>query len=172
MPPRGKMRTIRPLTAAVICLMMAATLLCGCQETRVYDHYEHVSDNGWSRNDTLHFPVQRLFAGEYDVTLGLRLGHNYPYRNISLIVSYQTLPGGKTVADTVQLNVLNEKGQSEGRMGITSATVRCKIKELQTREGDSIHITVNHNMRREDLPGISDVGIQLQSAVPHGQASR
>ena len=28
--------------------------------------------------------------------------------------------------------------------------------------GDSIHVRVRHNMKREILPGINDVGIQLR----------
>ena len=46
-------------------------------------------------------------------------------------------------------------------MGITSASISAKVKELNLRDGDSLYVTVHHNMRRDQLTGVSDVGLQL-----------
>jgi hypothetical protein len=35
------------------------------------------------------------------------------------------------------------------------------VRQLQLQEGDSLHVVVRHNMKREILPGIFDVGIKL-----------
>lgn len=96
-----------------------------------------------------------------DVNLSLRVNHRFPYRDLSLIVCYETYPSGNVDPDTVQIHVLNEKGQPIGRMGITSASISAKVKELNLRDGDSLYVTVHHNMRRDQLTGVSDVGLQL-----------
>ena len=31
-------------------------------------------------------------------------------------------------------------------------------------QGDSIHITVRHDMKREILPGVSDIGVKVELA--------
>ena len=144
----------------VVVLALCA-LLSGCRDARVYDHYEPVSDEGWGRNDTVRFAVPRQKQGRYAVNLGLRFNHRYPYRGVSLIVNYEQLPSHRTAADTVQLRLLTDKGQPAGRVGITSASVATRLRELSLQEGDSLYITVHHNMRRDQLTGINDVGLQL-----------
>ena len=146
------------LVAVVLAL---GVLLSGCRDARVYDRFEPVSDDGWGRNDTVRFAVPRQKQGSYAVNLGLRFNHRYPYREVSLIVSYEWLPSRRTATDTVQLRLLNDKGQPTGRVGITSASVATRLRELSLHEGDSLYVTVHHNMRRDQLTGINDVGFQL-----------
>ena len=144
------MKANRTFMAAITTLVMAVTLLASCRDARVYDHFEPVNDDGWGRNDTVRFAISRL-----------RVNHRFPYRDLSLIVCYETYPSGNVDPDTVQIHVLNEKGQPIGRMGITSASISAKVKELNLRDGDSLYVTVHHNMRRDQLTGVSDVGLQL-----------
>lgn len=147
--------------AAITTLVMAVTLLASCRDARVYDHFEPVNDDGWGRNDTVRFVISRQKSCKVDVNLSLRVNHRFPYRDLSLIVCYETYPSGNVDPDTVQIHVLNEKGQPIGRMGITSASISAKVKELNLRDGDSLYVTVHHNMRRDQLTGVSDVGLQL-----------
>lgn len=146
---------------AITTMAMAVTLLCGCRDSRVYDHYEPVSDEGWGRNDTVRFSVSRQFRGDYDVSLGLRFNHRYPYRDLSLILCYKVLPSGRTLSDTVLVHVFNAEGQPGGSVGITSSSISYRVRQLNLQEGDSLYVTVRHNMRNDQLPGISDVGLQL-----------
>ncbi len=156
-----EMKANRTFMAAITTLVMAVTLLASCRDARVYDHFEPVNDDGWGRNDTVRFAISRQKSCEVDVNLNLRVNHRFPYRDLSLIVCYETYPSGNVDPDTVQIHVLNEKGQPIGRMGITSASISAKVKELNLRDGDSLYVTVHHNMRRDQLTGVSDVGLQL-----------
>ena len=35
------------------------------------------------------------------------------------------------------------------------------VNDITLQQGDSLHICVRHDMKREILPGISDVGIKM-----------
>lgn len=157
------MKANSKLSTVFAVVAMVLTLLCGCRDGRFYDHYEPVCDDGWGRNDTVRFAIPRQAKGDYRVNLGLRINHRYPYRDLSLIVCYKTLPSGHTVSDTVLLHLINEKGQPAGPMGITSAAISRQIKALRLQDGDSLYVTVHHNMRNDQLTGIIDVGLQLSS---------
>ena len=45
--------------------------------------------------------------------------------------------------------------------GISTYQYNFHLTTLTLNEGDSLHIAVRHNMKREILPGISDIGIRL-----------
>ena len=99
--------------AAITTLVMAVTLLASCRDARVYDHFEPVNDDGWGRNDTVRFAISRQKSCEVDVNLSLRVNHRFPYRDLSLIVCYETYPSGNVDPDTVQIHVLNEPSAAQ-----------------------------------------------------------
>lgn len=145
-------------------LMLAAalTLLLGsCIGGKVYDHYCHTSTEGWDKVDTLDYDVSPLpSSGRYATTLGLRINSHYPFQALTLIVDQKVIPGNKMHSDTVSCDLFDKKGKTKGQ-GIDYYQYHFRVSELELQKGDSLHITVRHNMRREILPGISDVGISL-----------
>ncbi|MBP7359673.1 MAG: gliding motility lipoprotein GldH, partial [Prevotella sp.] len=45
--------------------------------------------------------------------------------------------------------------------GISYYQYNFNISHIELHKGDSIHVCIRHNMKREILPGISDVGFSL-----------
>ena len=67
----------------------------------------------------------------------------------------------KTYNDTVNCEIVNDKGILVGHKGITSTEIRQAITSFRLNRNDSMQVKIHHIMGRESLPGISDVGIRL-----------
>lgn len=155
-------------------LTIAVTALLGsCGRGKVYDHYEHTPLAGWDRVDELTYNVPTLQdAGRYVTTLGLRINDTYPFQSLSLIVEQDVYDGRqqkskkkkpallKSYTDTINCTLFDKKGTEEGN-GISYFQYHYRISEQELAAGDSLHVTVRHAMRREIMPGISDVGISI-----------
>ena len=91
----------------------------------------------------------------------------YPFMGLTLIVNQSIFPKGKLQgmektekSDTIQCALIDKSGATK-RQGISYYQYNFPINAYRFASGDSIHITVKHNMKREILPGISDIGIKM-----------
>lgn len=141
--------------------MMAACTIIACNGQKVYDKYEHTPITGWEKNDTLVFDVSSAKTnGTYMSELGLRINESYPFMGLTLIVEQRIMPADTTIIDTLKCNLTDRKGNYKGT-GVLYYQYNFHVAELQLQQGDSLHICVRHDMKREILPGISDVGMKL-----------
>jgi gliding motility-associated lipoprotein GldH len=145
--------------------------MVSCDRKMLYHHYEHTTLGGWDKNDTLLFTVpaarQRAVV-QRDVEI--RISGDYPFQQLNLIVEQTTLPTsketgpfpGKTISrrDTLNCSLIDREGNIKGD-GISLYQYRFHMTDISVNEGDSICICIRHNMKREILPGIADVGIRL-----------
>ena len=163
---RKRIRHILPPT-----LLLAATLLfTTCIGNKVYDHFEHAPLAGWEKNDTLIFgvPKSSITGGDYVIDLGLRITSSYPFMGLTLVVDQtvfrQTANAGHIIfrqqTDTVACKLIDERGNAQGA-GFSHFQYRFNVSEMPLQPTDSLHIRVRHDMKREILPGIAEVGIQL-----------
>lgn len=143
-------------------------LLASCTGRKVYDHYEHTTLSGWDRVDELDYNIPALKdSGRYVTTLGLRISEVYPFQSLTLKVKqriYHKTKGKagkpKTYTYTINCSLFDSKGRIKGN-GISYYQYHYHVSEAELQQGDSIHISVSHDMRREIMPGISDIGISL-----------
>lgn len=151
----------------IIALTVIAMGAVSCSDPRTYDHYESVSLRGWERNDTLAFDVPRQWEGNYQIDLCIRAAQAYPYRNISMIMERKVIyyrqhkKREKTYNDTINCEIINDKGMLAGQDGISCTEIRQPATSFRLNRNDSLHITIRHIMSRESVPGISDIGIRL-----------
>lgn len=141
--------------------------ISSCKESLVYDSYSHTPIAGWEKNDTLSFEIPPLAAsGNYQEMLGLRITGGYPFMGLTLIVEQTIYPDEKRKSekiektDTIQCNLLDQNGATRGQ-GISYYQYNFPINIYLMNEKDSIHVTIRHDMKREILPGISDIGFKM-----------
>lgn len=154
-------------TLLIIGVTLVVSLLSSCQDTQVYDRYTHTPIAGWEKNDTLVFDIPPLAAsGYYQEQLGLRITGAYPFMGLTLIVEQTIYPDKKKKwektekVDTIQCNLIDENGSTCGQ-GISYYQYSFPINIYHMSEQDYIHVTIRHDMKREILPGISDIGLKL-----------
>ncbi len=150
----------RNKTRAVIAAALTATVaLAACDNATVYNHYVPVAD--WERTDTVVFTTPPVPTdGTWNEELGLKANSLYPFTTISIIVETTVMPAKTTHIDTLSCTLTDSRGYHTGR-GLSSYQYMFRIASLPLRQGDSIVVTMRHNMRRETLPGIENIGLKL-----------
>jgi gliding motility-associated lipoprotein GldH len=136
-------------------------LVAACNLNMVYSHYEHVPTKGWERNDTISFDVSPLeISGNYQEKVGLRITGEYPFMGLTLIVDQTAVKSGKNYRDTLNCKLIDHNGNVKGQ-GVSHYQYEFKLATIPLEAEDSLHITIRHDMKREMLPGITDIGVTL-----------
>jgi len=139
-----------------------AVLLTACDRRTVYDHYEHTPLNGWEKNDTLVFETDPIeHTGRYMEEIGIRINGDYPFMGLNLVVEQMVLPSEEAHTKSLTCQLVDERGNAKGR-GVSHYQYMFHLTTLRLNRGDRLRVAVRHDMKREILPGISDIGIRLQ----------
>lgn len=142
-----------------ISLAMAALMTTACHRGVIYNHYEHVDNDGWERNDTMHFYIPRVEqSGMYKQQLMLRTNNSLPFLGINVVVEQEIYPRGQRLRQRIDCPLIAKDGNVLGK-GISCYQYTFDIDNVELYEGDSLHIFVMHHMKRETMHGITDVGI-------------
>ena len=160
--PAMKVKITRLL--AYMAAMTAVVVMAACNGGMVYDRYTNTPVSGWEKNDTLYYCVPAVKSGgTYAANLGLRTTDSYPFTSLTLIVEQRKVAADKAVTvvtDTVACQLTDRKGNAAGK-GISYHQYQFPVTKLTLKDGDSLFVSIRHDMKREILPGISDVGFSL-----------
>lgn len=133
---------------------------CSRQQT-VYANYAPIDDTTWEKTDTITFDVPPVkAAGTYQEKLGLRLADDFPFLALSMDIEIQVQPKGILHSSQHKFCVIDQGGNPKGK-GLSLQQYTFDLGDLELEEGDSLHISMAHNMKREILPGVVDLGIIL-----------
>ena len=155
---RNRHLTVRSWLPVLVMMLLFA----GCDHTTVFHHYENISQDGWGRSDTLRFEIPPISTdGNYLATLELRTNSTYPYTNLSIIVESDLQPHSQHFSDTLRCSLTDQRGNITGK-GISQYQYRFPLATRHLTQGQILTFSVYHNMRRETLPGIIDIGLHIQ----------
>ena len=147
---------------ALLCLALMAFGLSGCHQKTVYHHFEHLRLTGWENVDTVRFCIPAVRdGGFFDITLGMRTTREYPFEQLSLVVRQRISPSGRFRCDTISCKMAEHNGDRTGN-GISLFSYQFPLAEQQLMTGDSLTVTICHNMRKETIHGIKDIGLLLR----------
>ena len=142
-------------------ILLAVCLFTACKQSTVYFHYEETPESGWENNALLTFDTDKLANdATYEEEVALRINGKYPFMQLTLIVEQTVYPAGHMMTDTLDCDLIDERGNAKGE-GISQYQYLFPLKTIQLHQGDSLHLSVHHNMKREILPGVTSVGVKL-----------
>ena len=145
----------------IVAIALFCVVLTACNQKTVYYHYEHTPLTGWDKNDTLSFAIGPVSAsGRYLEEIGLRISGEYPFTGLNLIVEQKNSSKQIVRIDTLACNLVNGQGNMEGR-GVSQYQYLFPLSVLDLQEGEQLFVAVRHDMKRDILPGISDIGLRL-----------
>jgi gliding motility-associated lipoprotein GldH len=137
-------------------------LLSSCNSNVIFTESHTMKGEIWKLTDTPVFevPISDTTTSN-NVIFTVRNGSAYPFRNIYLFAS-TTSPDGKTITDTLQYNLADEKGKwyGNGFGDIHELNLPYKSNIFFPRKGIYV-FKVQHGMRTEDLKGIYDFGLKI-----------
>ena len=145
----------------IILFLSVAAVFTGCDPKKVYSHYEHIPHEGWDKTDTLFYEVPPVKeAGTYQEEIGIRTDIDFPFQSLALVVAQDIYPQGKHL-QVVKNCVLYDKSGKERGDGISRFQNLIPLTDIQLNQGDSLRICITHNMRREMMSGLFDIGFIL-----------
>ena len=146
----------KPFVIAAVLLLM----LWGCRQQVAYHQFRHIYEPGWDKTDTLYFDISPLSDGSYRLDAELRSDKDYPFQKLMMEVEQTVYPSMRRYHDVIGCELISETGLIKGD-GISYFQYQFLVRNLSLREGDSIHICLTHKMKREIMPGVTDVGVRL-----------
>lgn len=143
---------------AVVVSLVAMT---ACATDTVYCDYLHVRQSGWDKNDTLVFSVPRaVSSGRYSETVCMRTTGKFPFTGVTVVVEQQSVPAHIVRKDVLKCVLTDNDGNVKGD-GVSLYQYEFELGDIDLNRGDSLNIRVRHDMKREVLSGISDVGVKI-----------
>jgi gliding motility-associated lipoprotein GldH len=100
-----------------------------------------------------------------NVFFTIRTGSDYPFRNIYIFVTISS-PDGKSISDTLQYDLADEKGNwyGNGFGDIHELNLPYKSNVFFPLKG-TYQFKIRHGMRVGDLKGVYDFGIRLEKST-------
>jgi len=154
---KGTSKRINAFLIAFILLMASS-----CNNNVIFTDSVTMPDNTWSLSDIAEFkiPVSDTLT-HADVSFSIRTGADYPYRNIYLFVSALS-PDGKSISDTLQYDLADEKGTWYGRgTGDIHELMLPYKTNVYFPQGGTYIFKIQHGMRTGELSGVYDLGIRI-----------
>lgn len=145
---------------ALVCACVA------CDNNKVYDKYVNTSVVGWEKTDAVAFEVAPMAEDAlYGFTLNMRTDHGFPFKSVVLIVDTKVVHNDSLAAESMHSDTLtcvlaDDNGRFVGD-GLNLFQYSFDLPSRRLGAGDSLHMTVRHDMKREMLPGVSDIGLRI-----------
>lgn len=144
-----------------IFIFTVAMLMTTCDRKTVFHQYNHANTTGWEKADTMTYHVKCMKeGGNFKEEIGLRLNGTYPFLGLCIIVEQTILPAGVTTHDTLNCSFTHSSNKYTSN-GISYRQYKYHLKDIRLNKDDSIDIRIRHNMMREVLPGIADIGVKI-----------
>ena len=145
----------------IMTLITVALALASCNRNTIYSHYENTPIEGWERFDTLTFSEIPIKANAYyREEIGIRINDRFPFQSLFLVVEQHIRPSNTVRTDTLSCKLIDNNGYVKGR-GLTYYQYSFHLTTLHLNAGDTLDIRIKHNMRKEILPGVADVGMTI-----------
>jgi gliding motility-associated lipoprotein GldH len=144
-------------------LITSLILLSSCQSNVIYTDSLAMPQKTWG---VMNIPAFKISVTDTlksnNIFFTIRTGASYPFRNIYLFVT-TVAPNGKSITDTLQYNLADEKGKwfGKGFGDIHELNLPYKSNVFFPLKG-TYQFKIQHGMRTEDLKGVYDFGLRIE----------
>lgn len=141
--------------------LLAIIIVCSCSRQPAFLRYKAIDDGQWERGAAQQFATTIPADGDYDITLLLRLERTFPFLNLNLIADETVFPSLDHCSTPVTIDLSGSRGTIVDD-GISLLQYAAPVATQHFSRGDSLQISVRHDMRCGILPGVVDVGVCLE----------
>jgi gliding motility-associated lipoprotein GldH len=145
--------------------LFAIVLASSCiDKNTAWQQNTSVKDCVWNKDSILkfHIPVEDTLSW-YSLSVNLRNRTDYSFQNLYIFLNISA-PNGNTTTDTLNFALAYDNGKWTGSGGLFS-----KFKEntflyrnyIRFPEPGTYLVNIRHGMRKDNLNGISSVGLTL-----------
>lgn len=142
-------------------VVLIAFILSACHRRTVFSYYGHPSSTAWEKNAPVAFSTNTLKDdGMYVEDVGVCINSDYPFKSLTLIIEQTRYPAYEIWSDTLNCELIDDAGYATGQ-GVSQFQYVFPLKKVQLHQGDSLAIAIRHDMKRELLPGVVNIGLWL-----------
>ena len=144
-------------------LVLAIAFVSSCDNTRVFEDYSALSEEGWHKDSLVVFNFQISDTlKNHNLYVNVRNGIDYKYSNLWLFIGIKQ-PGEVAIKDTFGIVLADPTGKwlGEGFGGIKEKQVDFKRNVYFPVSGE-YEITIQQGMRVERLLEIKDIGVRVE----------
>lgn len=147
--------------------LLMLIFLVGCS-TSGEDVIMNPINNKWNKKTAQKFNLEiKDPQNPKNIIFVVRNNNEYPYSNIRFIVNFKNPKSKISQIDTLNYVLANPKGEWLGTgFGETKETLFQYKLNYKFPEQGTYEIAVQQAMRNDNLPGIEDIGIKVETAKP------
>jgi gliding motility-associated lipoprotein GldH len=148
--------------AFLLCVFFTL-LFYACKNNILFTDSVSIPDAEWMLENVPAFEAEiNDTISTNNIFFNIRTGTSYPFRNIYLFVS-TTSPAGKTITDTLQYMLADEKGKWYGKGFGDVHELNLPFKGGVYFPTKGIYsFKIRHGMRSEILKGVYDIGLRIE----------
>ena len=99
-------------------------------------------------------------SGLYDINIGVRTTNDYPYQKLWLSIAAEFSNPDTVFTDTVACVFADKNGVRSGN-GTDMYQYDFNLGDVNLQKGQTGRFTIHHIMRREIIPGVSNIGVRI-----------
>ena len=151
----------------ILSIFSVLILLMSCNNSSENVDIKPINGN-WNKKTEQKFAFSVHDAQDpKNIIFVVRNNNDYPYSNIRFIVNFGETKSSKKMTDTLNYVLAKPNGEWIGKgFGDTKETLfQYKLNYKFPKNGD-YSIGIIHGMRTDNLKGIEDIGVKIESAKP------
>lgn len=148
--------------------LLSLLLFFSCGSSSEGDVIMNSVNNKWNKKSEQKFSLEISDPqNPKNIIFVVRNNNEYPYSNIRFIVNFTDLQSKKKQTDTLNYILAKPNGEWLGTgFGDTKETLfQYKLNYRFPAKG-KYEIGLTQAMRNDDLPGIEDIGVKIETAKP------
>ncbi len=142
-------------------LFLGVLLQAACQSPAVFEQYEELPEECWSRYNPIEFKAQIPDSGLYYVTLSIRHTTDFETANLWCFVSTDR-PADRQLKDTVNLIIAEPDGRWLGTGGSIKTVEQPLRRNPVVLPAGEVRFRIEQGMRIEEMQGVKNVGIRIE----------
>ena len=152
---------MRTISLEIMLLLAVCMAVSSCKRSTIMHFYCNVPVEGWDQSDVLAFPLDTVGEGGiYNLDIGVRTTNEYPYQKLWLAVDAELSNPDTVFNDTVDCVFADKSGVRSGS-GTNMYQYDFSLGSVVLEKGQTGKFSVHHIMRREIIPGVSNIGLRL-----------
>ncbi|WP_378104169.1 gliding motility lipoprotein GldH [Chryseobacterium sp. sg2396] len=143
-------------------------LFFSCHSSPEEEVFMNSVDNKWNKKSEQKFNLEISDPqNPKNIIFVVRNNNDYPYSNIRFIVNFTDLQSKKKQTDTLNYVVAKPNGEWLGTgFGDTKETLFQYRLNYKFPAKGKYEIGLTQAMRNDNLPGIEDIGVKIETAKP------
>lgn len=141
-------------------LPLLLALAAACHSTAVFEAYQDIPKEVWSRYQPVEFAVNLPDSGQYQIYICLRHTADYEMANLWCFISTRSRQA--PFRDTVNLKIAEPDGRWIGKGGsVKTLEQPIRLHPVRLPAG-KLTFRIEQGMRFENMNGIKNVGIRIE----------